>query len=183
MLHLSKASAADQPTVPPSLPSTVCWHAVGMKWQLSFTLNPNSCRLRLDPDYPHLHFTGPAGSEAQCPVLYRRFLLQQAKQLLPPIMHQLSAECELPFASVSFGQQKTLWGSCSSDKTIRLNAKLLYLPPRLMRYVMVHELCHTIHMHHQPEFWNLVGSYLPDYRDLKRQMRQADRYIPGLLNG
>jgi hypothetical protein len=153
-----------------------------MKWDVSFEESQRYRRLRLVPDYPHMRFIGPAGSQQQCPALYKRLLLQQAKQLLPAVLQTLSDECGLPFSQVSFGQQKTLWGSCSSDKQIRLNAKLLYLPPRLAQYVMVHELCHTVHMHHQPDFWALVGEHLPDYRDLKRQMRQADRYIPGLLN-
>jgi predicted metal-dependent hydrolase len=58
---------------------------------------------------------------------------------------------------------------------------LLFLPPELFTYVLVHELCHIRHLNHSPNFWRLVASYLPDYRRIDRQLRGADRWMPKWL--
>lgn len=165
-----------------TLPKSICWHAVGMKWDVQISKSAGNRRLRVEFSYPNLHIVLPANKQNDCFAIYKRWFVQQADSYLTAILQELSASCDLAFSSVSYGHQKSLWGSCSAHKQIRLNAKLLYLPPRLMRYVLIHELCHTVHMNHQPEFWSLVERFVPDYRELKRQMRYADRYIPVLLN-
>jgi hypothetical protein len=165
-----------------AFPKSICWNAVGMKWRVSFKEGSSNRRLRLAYSYPEVEFTFPKGQQTDCFGLYKRWFVAQAAVVMTPLLEQISRDCGLPFASVSYGHQKSLWGSCSSDKKIRLNAKLLYLPPRMLRYVLVHELCHTRHMNHQPEFWSLVEQHEPDYRQLRRQLRHADQYIPALLN-
>lgn len=55
------------------------------------------------------------------------------------------------------------WGSCGPAGYLNLNARLLGAPPEVMEYVVVHELCHLRHLHHQPSFWRLVEKALPDY--------------------
>jgi YgjP-like, metallopeptidase domain len=49
--------------------------------------------------------------------------------------------------------QRTRWASCSAKKNLSLNTKLLFLSPDLVRYVLIHELCHTVYMDHSKEFW------------------------------
>ncbi|NIN12121.1 MAG: DUF45 domain-containing protein [Gemmatimonadales bacterium] len=74
--------------------------------------------------------------------------------------------------------QRTRWGSCSRRSTISLNKKLLFLPAPLVEYVMVHELCHTVHFNHSPEFWDLVRERTPEYQALEAELRTAWRYVP-----
>lgn len=75
----------------------------------------------------------------------------------------------LPFTGGSYTRitirdQKTRWGSCSSTGTLSFNYRLMYAPPRVLDYVVVHELCHLTFMNHSKDFWNLVASVLPDYK-------------------
>ena len=111
----------------------------------------------------------------------KSWLTNKAKEYLIPQLKQVSDETGLAYSSVSIRQQKTRWGSCSSRRSISLNARLLFLPPDLVTYVLVHELCHTKHLNHAPIFWRLVASYLPDYRQFDRQLRGADRWMPKWL--
>jgi hypothetical protein len=69
--------------------------------------------------------------------------------------------------------QKTRWASCSRHRTVSLNMKLLFLPPELVRYVFVHELCHTVHMNHSREFWRFLAVKEPRYKELDKQLRTA----------
>lgn len=108
----------------------------------------------------------------------RRWAHTYARDRLEPWLQSLSRERALPYASLSVRAQRSRWGSCSSHGNISLNRNLLFLPPPLAAYVMLHELCHTRHMNHGPRYWRLVQSHDPDYRSRERELRSGDRYIP-----
>ena len=57
------------------------------------------------------------------------------------------------------------WGSCSSKGNVLLNWRLAMAPLSILEYVLVHELCHLVHMNHSREYWDLVESVLPDYQE------------------
>lgn len=112
----------------------------------------------------------------------KRWLARKGRKHLIPLLERLSEEIALPFTGATVRGQKTRWGSCSSQKHINLNYALLFLPPRLVHYLFVHELCHTRHMNHSVRFWRLVESIEPDYRELDKQLRQAARQLPAWLH-
>jgi predicted metal-dependent hydrolase len=66
---------------------------------------------------------------------------------------------------------RTLWGSCTASGIVNLNWRLILAPPAALDYVVVHELCHLRHRHHQPPFWRLVAEILPDYGQQRRWLR------------
>jgi hypothetical protein len=66
---------------------------------------------------------------------------------------------------------RTLWGSCTVRDVVNLNWRLILAPPAVLEYVVVHELCHLRHRHHQPPFWRLVAEILPDYGQQRRWLR------------
>lgn len=67
---------------------------------------------------------------------------------------------------------KYAWGSCSSGKNITINEKLICYSQKAIRYVILHELCHLKYMNHSKEFWNLVESYMPEYNQIKKELKQ-----------
>lgn len=69
---------------------------------------------------------------------------------------------------VTVRNQKGRWGSCSSKGNLNFNYRLYYLPQELMDYVVIHELAHRVYMNHSREFWLLVGTYMPDYRQYQK---------------
>jgi predicted metal-dependent hydrolase len=123
---------------------------------------------------------GATEDAAACQAALKAWLTDKAKEYLISWLERVSDQTGLRYSSVSIRQQKTRWGSCSSLRLISLNARLLFLPPELVTYVLVHELCHTKHLNHSPRFWRLVESYLPDYRRCDRQLRDG-RWMPGWL--
>lgn len=85
---------------------------------------------------------------------------------------EIYPETGLPFVNITIREQKTRWGSCSSRGTLSFNWKLMLAPPRILDYVVVHELCHFKYMNHSREFWNMVGTVLPDYKESRRWLKE-----------
>ncbi|MGN0400986.1 MAG: M48 family metallopeptidase [Acetatifactor sp.] len=76
------------------------------------------------------------------------------------------------YTSITIRDQKTRWGSCSSGGTLSFNYRLIFAPPEVLDYVVVHELCHLTHMNHGTAFWNMVGSVMPDYKIHKQWLKE-----------
>lgn len=73
---------------------------------------------------------------------------------------------------ITMRNQKTRWGSCSSQGNLNFNNRLLFVPEELVDYVVVHELAHRKEMNHSRAFWNVVGTYLPDYKERRAKLRE-----------
>lgn len=126
-----------------------------------------------------LRVSGPVGNLDLCQDALQRWLRRKARATLVPWLQRTSQELGLPFNNTVIRGQKTLWASCTASKIINLNFKLIFLPPQLTHYVMVHELCHTRHMNHSSRYWSLVGRKLPSYEELEEQINGAWKYVPG----
>jgi len=118
------------------------------------------------------------GDEALRVRALRRWLQRHALTTLASLLRETSIATDLPYTALSVRAQRSRWGSCSSGGNISLNRNLLFLPPALARYVMIHELCHTRHMNHGVRYWRLVQRHASDYRERERELRHGDRYIP-----
>jgi len=73
---------------------------------------------------------------------------------------------------ISVVDQKKRWGSCSRKGDIRINWRLAMMPPAVIEYIIVHELCHLKVHDHSPKFWGIVKSVLPDYENRRAWLRQ-----------
>ncbi|MCK5639796.1 MAG: M48 family metallopeptidase [Gammaproteobacteria bacterium] len=147
--------------------------AVNEQWPVRYRDNPGARRCRLT----HGELCVTAG-EHDWLLPLQRWLARKAREHLVPLLDTLSCELQLPYGKVSIRGQKTRWGSCSSRKSISLNYRLLFLPPEMVRYLLVHELCHTVHMNHSPRYWQLVAEKMPDYAHYDRSLRKAGERVP-----
>lgn len=125
-----------------------------------------------------LTLSGAVHDEAACEAALRRWLTRRAHAVLGPMASELAAAHGFTFARVRVGLQRSRWGSCSPRGTVSLNAKLLFLPPELARYVIIHELCHTRAMDHSARFWAIVAEHEPDCERHRRALRGSDRLVP-----
>ena len=95
---------------------------------------------------------------------------KQAVEVLPALVDRWAAICTATPERVIIRDQRRRWGSCGPDGTIRLNWRLILLAPPLADYVVVHELAHLRHRHHQAAFWEEVARYIPDHRERRKQL-------------
>ena len=110
--------------------------------------------------------------------ILNQWVHRKAKTMLGDWLNTLSHELSIPFNRLTIRSQKTLWGSCSSKKNINLNRNLLFLGPSMVRYVLVHELCHVKRPDHSAAFWDLVEQYVQGARALSKKTRKAGEEVP-----
>lgn len=67
---------------------------------------------------------------------------------------------------------KSQWGSCSPRGVIMVNAALLFVPARILKYVIIHELAHTLRRDHSPAYWREVASAMPRFQDAKYALEE-----------
>ncbi|MDO4940001.1 MAG: SprT family zinc-dependent metalloprotease [Lachnospiraceae bacterium] len=64
------------------------------------------------------------------------------------------------------------WGSCSARGNLSFSWKIFVMPERLVDYLVVHELSHLRYMNHSREFWDMVQTYIPDYKKIKKEFEE-----------
>jgi len=107
-----------------------------------------------------------------------RWLAAVAAVELGQRLAALSDEIGIDYARLHLRRQRTRWGSCSAAGTISLNVCLMFQRPAVVRYLMIHELCHRRHMNHSDRYWRLVESYEPHWRALDAELLKGWRNVP-----
>ena len=103
--------------------------------------------------------------------LINEFYKKEAKRVIPKIVEKYSKLMQLYPSRISFRKARGRWGSCSSSNAISFNYLMMKLPMSTIEYIVVHELTHIKHKHHQKEFWSLLSTYLPDYKAEKEILK------------
>jgi len=175
----TRASFAEQHAPEPfRLPDRIELRAIGRVVGVIYAADDRSRGVRYRQTGDIVRLSGRTGDVSACVDALKRFLSAMARSHFGPELGQLSAATGNPFKRLQVRGQKTCWGSHSSTGTISINYCLLFLDPSLVRYLMIHELCHARHMNHSPRFWALVGRHEPNYRRLDRQLSDAWRDVP-----
>ena len=100
---------------------------------------------------------------------------EAARELTLARLHHFNRHYNLTWNRVAIRNQRRRWGSCSSLKNLNFNYKIIFLPPHLQDYIIVHELCHLAHLNHGPDFWALVSEQIPDYKERRKELRTIDK--------
>lgn len=120
-----------------------------------------------------------SGSNEQEQVLaIKAWIRQQAKLHFKSKLDIWSNKTQLTYSKLTVRSQKSRWGSCSSNGTISLNDQLLFMPDTVLDYIIVHELCHTVHPNHSAKYWSLVHTHYPNYKLQENLLAQYSKKIP-----
>jgi len=88
-------------------------------------------------------------------------------------IYNFSIYGDFSFKKISIKNQKTRWGSCSKNKNLNFNYKIIFLPERLAEYIIAHELCHLQEFNHSRNFWNLLSAAVPDCHQCRKDLRKG----------
>ncbi len=100
------------------------------------------------------------------------FYKKEAKEFIPLLVEKWSGNMALSPTSIHFRKTKRQWGSCSAKNVLSFNTMMMKLPQGVIQYIIVHELAHIKHKHHQKSFWKLVEHYMPDYKQHVTELKK-----------
>jgi len=119
----------------------------------------------------------PAQADAAIQAALESWLRDRLQRDVEELIERYGAKLGIRPRRVRVKAQKHLWGSCGRDQIINLNWHLIFAPKPVLEYAVVHELSHLRHRNHSPEFWEWIGSQLPDYEMCKTWLEENDPLI------
>ena len=96
---------------------------------------------------------------------------EEFRVIVQDAANELIRETGLVPNKVRIRDIKYAWGSCSANKNITISYKLIRYSRQAIRYVILHELCHIKYMNHSKDFWNLVATYMLNYKEVKKEYK------------
>ena len=79
--------------------------------------------------------------------------------------------------TISVGDFKSKWGSCSIEGKISYNWKIIIAPHKILDYIVIHELCHMLEHNHSKEYWRHVNTYCNDFKECRKWLKQNGRNL------
>ena len=117
----------------------------------------------------------PKPNEERIRDAVEEWLKARAAESFPPRVARCCARLDLAPPEVRLSNSRTQWGSCERrglQSLIRLQWRLIQLPPELADYIIAHEVSHLREMNHSPRFWATVAGLYPTYRDAEKRLRE-----------
>lgn len=160
-----------------SKPDSLSLKLIGEEWLIQYTFEETGkVELVEKPNF----ILEVVGQTDDIKVIKRVLNLWCQKKARVPFVSMLESLAEkhgFHYQKLSIRSQKTRWGSCSSNKNINLNSKLLLVTDEVVRYVIIHELCHTVEMNHSHRFWSLVEDCDPNYLVHRKSLKRQGKHI------
>ena len=120
-----------------------------------------------------LHLALPSHASAeQIRDAVQAWLMRQARTIFVQRLDHFAPLLQVEWRKLTLSSAGTRWGSARVDGSIRLNWRLIHFGQAVIDYVVAHELSHLRVMDHSPRFWETVRSVVPDYAQLRSQLRE-----------
>lgn len=144
---------------------------LGRRYKLKIIIDPSVKRsMRLVAG--RLEVTSPKGDTTDIRLALQRWYRERALAYFTSRMSRMAAD--LPWVDaappIKLLTMKRYWGSCSPRGAVTLNPSLIKAPTHCVEYVLLHELCHLAEHNHSPQFYALLGRYMPEWREAKAEL-------------
>lgn len=160
------------------MPTFIQLPAISQRWQVVYQRGLSNSVSEKNCKNARSVLNVSFNSENDVADLLKGWLSKKARAVLIPWLKTVSQQTGLRYSAASIRGQRTRWASCSARKNISLNRCMLFLEPEQVQYLLIHELCHTREMNHSHRFWQLVGQFVPDYRENERQVNECCYRLP-----
>ncbi len=150
---------------PAGPPDRLRLEAIGEEWAIVYRPAEVPYVSLVEDGVQRLLLSGATDNAGACRDVLCRWLRRKAEGDLVPWLREVATEHGFRFSRAAVRSQRTRWASFCSRGTVSLNLKLLFLPPDHVRYVLLHELCHSVHPNHSASFgtsWSKSAGRPPD---------------------
>lgn len=138
---------------------------LGEKYPLYVNLDKSVEKVILKFNNKAFECTSPVEEDIDLNQALKSFYIKESRKLITQRLKHYQSDLRVKYKSITIENVNSRWGSCSSNKNLTFNWRLMLLPLKVIDYVVVHELCHLKHMNHDRSFWRLVGKIYPDYKE------------------
>jgi len=167
---------------PGSRPDEIHLAAIDRTWRIDWQEADEPGAVVVAPGPFDVRVSGSIDDRSAWRRALRAWLIERGREHLTGWTEEMARALDVDLERITVRCQKTRWGSYTSRPgragRISLNAQLLFLPYRLARYVILHELCHATHPNHSPAFWDQVRRHEPESDRLRAELRRAWRHVP-----
>lgn len=122
-------------------------------------------------------FILPSNNNFNIEKVLSEFLIKYSKKYIIKRVEYLSNLYGFKYNKIAIRDQRTRWGSCSSKGNLNFNWRLILSDSRVLDYVIIHELVHTVHMNHSRDFWGTVENIMPEFKEYKKWLRVNGRTL------
>lgn len=105
------------------------------------------------------------------------FYIRRAREIITSEVNNFSKKMKTSYNDIAFSDTKSQWGRCTHDNRLQFSWKLVMAPPLTLRYVVIHELAHTIEKNHSRAFWSIVRLHSPSYRQQIKWLKDHGRLL------
>ncbi|HET7922095.1 MAG TPA: SprT family zinc-dependent metalloprotease [Gammaproteobacteria bacterium] len=169
---------SEMPDPDQRLPASLVLPACGERWRVRYQRRPGAQVRVTTGKGQNVTVFHDGRDESAVRRALRRWLAARARSVLVPRVERLARLTGSEYRKIQIRGQRSRWGSCSSNRTLSLNYKLLFLEPALVRYLIIHELSHLRVLDHSTRFWNVVAQFEPHWRRLDAALGESWREVP-----
>ncbi len=145
-------------------PKINCYY-LGMSYPVYTKVDPLIKKVTIEWDGKAFICTSPQEGEIDIANALQTHYALPIGKLIGKRLKLYQSHFKVKYKSFSIENHPTKWGSCSSKRNLTFHWKLMMFPLSAIDYVVVHELCHLVHMNHDRSFWRLVGKVYPKYKE------------------
>lgn len=165
----------ETPETPQTLPDTLSFHGGTLRFTVLYG------QAKTAREGATLHVAAPETEPEKAIAALQTFAREYAYEKLGAETANIAAKHGLRYTGLRFRRQKSRWGSCAAKGSLSLNTCLVFLPEELARFVIMHELAHTVHMNHGPGFWKLLFSMEEKALAFDKRLRSGWKHVPSWI--
>jgi len=147
---------------------------LGNNYQLkSLVGSVSSVKVTSDSIYVSL----PKKSKENIKSLLEHWYEEKAIEILTEKTNRYAKIIGVSPTTISVGDFKSKWGSCSIEGKISYNWKIIIAPHKILDYIVIHELCHMLEHNHSKEYWRHVKTYCNDFKEYRKWLKLNGRVL------
>ena len=131
--------------------------------------------VKVSSDY--INVSLPKKSKENIKGLLERWYKEKAIEILTEKTNRYAKIIGVSPTTISVGDFKSKWGSCSIEGKISYNWKIIIAPSRVLEYIVIHELCHMLEHNHSKEYWRHVNTYCNDFKEYRKWLKLNGRVL------